>query len=131
MGNLAGNRRYWYFWGPAGIRTEDVINVMPGMHHRLRRQNAADFEIVVAGSGNKKLPQKLVVAVPLLNIVEGTHGPRRRRISPSQCPRRESDCGTDRAMRPCTVGLQTTGISQHPPVNEVGAARNVSSSVGS
>jgi SOS-response transcriptional repressor LexA len=75
IGNLAGDPRCWYFWGRAGLRSEDIMRVMPGMQKRLRQQNAPDFEIVVAGSGNRKAAQKLqVVAVPLLDVVAGAHG---------------------------------------------------------
>jgi SOS-response transcriptional repressor LexA len=74
MGNLAGKAGCWYFWGRAGLRSEDVMRVMPGIRS-LRRENTPDFEIVLAGSGEKKLTQKLqVVAIPLLNVVAGSHG---------------------------------------------------------
>src|SRR6202167_1754243 len=58
IGNLAGDARCWYFWGRAGLRSEDVLRVMPGIQRRLRRENAPDFEIVLAGSGKKKLKEK-------------------------------------------------------------------------
>lgn len=75
IGNLAGDPRCWYFWGRAGLRSEDVMKVMPGMQRRLRRANTHDFEIANAGSGNKKLTEKLqLVAVPLLKIVAASHG---------------------------------------------------------
>jgi SOS-response transcriptional repressor LexA len=75
IGNLAGDPRCWYFWGRAGLRSEDVMKVMPGMQKRLRRAHTHDFEIVSAGSGNKKLTEKLhLVAVPLLKTVAATHG---------------------------------------------------------
>jgi SOS-response transcriptional repressor LexA len=75
IGNLAGDPECWYFWGRAGLRSEDVMRVMPGMEKRLRRAHAHDFEIVSAGSGNRKLTEKLqLVAVPLLKIVAASHG---------------------------------------------------------
>lgn len=65
IGNLAGDPRCWYFWGRAGLRSEDIMKVMPGMQKRLRRAHTHDFEIVNAGSGSKKLTGKLqLVAVP-------------------------------------------------------------------
>src|SRR6202041_2984143 len=46
IGNLAGDPGCWYFWGRAGLRSEDVMRVMPGMQRRLRRSHTHDFEIV-------------------------------------------------------------------------------------
>jgi SOS-response transcriptional repressor LexA len=75
IGNLAGDPRCWYFWGRAGLRTEDVMRVIPGMQRRLRLAHAHDFEIVSAGSGTRKLTNKLqLVAVPLLKTVAAAHG---------------------------------------------------------
>jgi SOS-response transcriptional repressor LexA len=75
IGNLAGDPRCWYFWRRAGLRTEDVMKVMPGMQRRLRRAHTHDFEIVSAGSGNKKLTEKLhLVVVPLLKTVVASLG---------------------------------------------------------
>jgi SOS-response transcriptional repressor LexA len=74
IGNLAGDSRCWYFWGRAGLRSEDVLRVMPGVQRRLR-ENAPGFEIVIAGSGKRKIKEKQqVVAVPLLQVVAGSHG---------------------------------------------------------
>src|ERR1700735_1123838 len=45
LGNLAGDPACWYFWGRAGLRSEDVMRVMPGMQRRLRQAPTRDFEI--------------------------------------------------------------------------------------
>jgi transcriptional regulator with XRE-family HTH domain len=75
IGNLAGDPACWYFWGRAGLRSEDLMRVMPGLQKRLRQSHTRDFEIVSAGSGNRKSKEKLrLVALPLLEIVLGTHG---------------------------------------------------------
>jgi SOS-response transcriptional repressor LexA len=75
IGNLAGDPLCWYFWGRAGLRSEDVMRVMPGMQARLRRSHSHDFEVVAAESDNRKLTEKLqMVAVPLLKIVAATLG---------------------------------------------------------
>jgi SOS-response transcriptional repressor LexA len=48
---------------------------MPGMQKRLRQARTHDLEIVTAGSGNRKLTEKVqLVAVPLLKIVAATPG---------------------------------------------------------
>src|SRR3984957_14447899 len=75
IGNLAGDPACWYFWARAGLRSEDVMRVLPGMQRRLRQAHTHDFEIVNAGSGAKKLAEKMqLVAVPLLNVVAALHG---------------------------------------------------------
>jgi len=75
LGNLAGDPSCWYFWGRAGLRSEDVMKVMPGMQRRLRRAHTHDFEIANAGSGNKRLTEKMqLVAIPLLNVIAASHG---------------------------------------------------------
>jgi SOS-response transcriptional repressor LexA len=77
IGNLAGDPLCWYFWGRAGLRSEDVMRVMPEMKRRLRRSHDRDFEIVSAGSGNRKSTEKLqLVAVPLLEAIAASHGER-------------------------------------------------------
>src|ERR1700679_3889120 len=54
IGNLAGDPLCWYFWERAGLRSDDLMRVMPGMQKRLRQAHTHDFEIVAAGSGKKK-----------------------------------------------------------------------------
>src|SRR5579862_4638584 len=48
LGNLAGDPECWYFWGRAGLRSEDVMRVMPDMERRLRRTRAYRSEMVKA-----------------------------------------------------------------------------------
>ncbi len=75
MGNLAGAPQCWYFWGRAGLRSEDVMKVMPRTRQRVRRHDDPNLEIVMAGSGTKKAARKVtIVAVPLLSVVAGSHG---------------------------------------------------------
>jgi SOS-response transcriptional repressor LexA len=75
LGNLAGDSLCWYFWRRAGLRTEDVMRVLPSMQKRLRQSHTHDLEIVTAGSGTRKVTEKVqLVAVPLLKIVAATPG---------------------------------------------------------
>ena len=74
IGNLAGDSRCWYFWGRAGLRSEDVLRVMPGIQRRHKRNNSPDFDFVVAGSGKRKIREtQQVVTVPLLHVTAGYH----------------------------------------------------------
>jgi transcriptional regulator with XRE-family HTH domain len=37
LGNLAGDPLCWYFWGRAGLRSEDVMRVLPAARDRCTR----------------------------------------------------------------------------------------------
>src|ERR1700733_9824899 len=75
MGNIAGAPLCWYFWGRAGLRSEDVMKVMPTRGQEFQREHTPAIEIVTAGSGGKKLAEKVhLVAIPLLKIVVASYG---------------------------------------------------------
>jgi SOS-response transcriptional repressor LexA len=75
LGNLAGDPDCWYFWERAGLRSQDLMKVMPGMQRRLQESRTHEFEIVRAGSGKKRLKYtEQLVVVPLLKIVAAAHG---------------------------------------------------------
>src|SRR3984957_10287715 len=77
LGNLAGDPLCWYLWGRAGLRSEDVMRVMPKMQKRLRQSHTHDFEIVRAGSGARKLAEKQqLIEIPLLKIGAAAPGER-------------------------------------------------------
>src|ERR1700757_2133628 len=75
LGNLSPDPVCWYLWGRAGLRTSDVMRVLPAFRRR-RRDNRLDLAIAEAGIGAKKhAADKLqLVAIPLLKVVAGTHG---------------------------------------------------------
>ena len=76
LGELAGAPDCWYFWERAGLKSSNVLRVLPESRKFFPRSTFRDFDIVVAGSGaktrNKKKSQ--LVAVPLLGVRAGTHG---------------------------------------------------------
>jgi SOS-response transcriptional repressor LexA len=72
LGNVAGSPDCWYFWARAGLRSEDVMRVMPKLRSRLRAEMR--FQIARAGSGKKLAKNAQLVAIPLLKIVAATHG---------------------------------------------------------
>ncbi len=75
LGNLARDASCWFFWERAGLRTEDVLRVLPGAQRNTSTSKLHNFEIVSAGSGPKKLVEKVqLVAVPLLKVVAASHG---------------------------------------------------------
>jgi SOS-response transcriptional repressor LexA len=74
LGNLSRNANCWFFWERAGLRTDDVLRVLP-THQRDTHTSALDnFEIVSAGSGPKRSEKHELVAVPLLKVAAGSPG---------------------------------------------------------
>ena len=74
LGNLAGDPDCWFFWGRAGLRSEDLMRVLPKLQKRYPKPRVGDFELVHAGSSTKKVDQAQLVAIPLLKIVAATNG---------------------------------------------------------
>jgi len=76
LGNIAGDPSCWYFWGRAGLRSEDVMRVIPKLRNRFRHSGTPHFEIVKAGSSSRKpvLKNSQLLAIPLLKIVAAAHG---------------------------------------------------------
>jgi SOS-response transcriptional repressor LexA len=74
LGNLAGDPDCWFFWGRAGLRSEDLMRVMPKLRTRSQGHGLRDFQIVHAGSRRKKTDKSQLVAIPLLKIVAATDG---------------------------------------------------------
>jgi SOS-response transcriptional repressor LexA len=74
LGNLAGDPECWFFWGRAGLRSEDLMRVMPKLRTRFQQPNLHNFQIVHAGTSSKKLEKAQLVAIPLLKLVAATNG---------------------------------------------------------
>ncbi len=74
LGNLAGDPDCWFFWGRAGLRSEDLMRVMPKLQDRFPQPNLHNFQIAHAGASSKKLKNSQLVAIPLLKIVAATNG---------------------------------------------------------
>jgi len=75
LGNIAGGPDCWWFWSRAGLKTSDVLQVLPARETLQRRQ--PKLEIVVAGSGKKtgrRLGNVRLVAIPLLPVHAATRG---------------------------------------------------------
>jgi SOS-response transcriptional repressor LexA/DNA-binding XRE family transcriptional regulator len=75
LGNLAGDPLCWYFWGCAGLRTVDVMRVLPAAGQRLQEDRFRKLRFVHAGGKKKKSPNTdAFVALPLLPVHAGTPG---------------------------------------------------------
>jgi len=74
LGNLTGDPECWYFWGRAGLSSDDLMRVLPAVRSRLRKDRMLKLEVVEAGvHRTPKQPEELV-AIPLLPIAAATHG---------------------------------------------------------
>jgi transcriptional regulator with XRE-family HTH domain len=75
LGNLAGAPLCWYFWGRAGLRTEDLMRALPQLGKRSSRPPPViDFRIAHADGGGRKLSAPQLVAIPLLKVAVASHG---------------------------------------------------------
>ncbi len=74
MGNLAGDPDCWFFWGRAGLRSEDLMRVLPKLQKRFAQSGLHDLQIVQAGTSAKRVEKARLVAIPLLKTVAATNG---------------------------------------------------------
>src|SRR5579864_749328 len=69
LGNLSGDPDCWFFWGRAGLRSEDLMRVLPKLRSRFPHPSLHDLQIVHAGTSAKKPEKSQLVAIPLLKLV--------------------------------------------------------------
>src|SRR4029077_10970503 len=50
LGNLTGDPECWYFWGRAGLHSEDLMRVLPAVRSRLRKDRIPSLRVVRAGA---------------------------------------------------------------------------------
>jgi SOS-response transcriptional repressor LexA len=76
LGNFAGDPQCWYFWARAGLRPEDLMQVVPQLRRRLSQNKLPNIEVVRAGSGDKKpaVDKLQLIAIPLLKVVAASLG---------------------------------------------------------
>jgi transcriptional regulator with XRE-family HTH domain len=76
LGTLAGDPLCWYFWGRAGLRTEDVMRVLPKREERFGHAGLINLRRVHAGSGARNATEPKLVAIPVLKATVPSHGGR-------------------------------------------------------
>jgi len=77
LGNLSRNANSWFFWERAGLRSEDVLRVLPILKRVTQTSAPHNIEIVTAGSGAQRVEEKLqLVAIPLLKVAVAGYGER-------------------------------------------------------
>jgi SOS-response transcriptional repressor LexA len=73
LGNLSRDAECWFFWERAGLRSEDVLRVLPTIQRSTSTSTLHNLEIVAAGSGRKRPKNRLqLVAIPLLKVAAGS-----------------------------------------------------------
>src|SRR5579862_9133381 len=74
LGNLTGDPECWYFWGRAGLHSDDLMRVLPDVRSRLRKYRLPDMQVVQAGIGKHGKGRGELVAIPVLPVTVATHG---------------------------------------------------------
>lgn len=74
LGNVTGDPECWYFWGRAGMHSEDLMRVLPAVRTRLRKDRLPNLQVVQAGAHRAPGRQDNLVAIPVLPVVAATHG---------------------------------------------------------
>jgi SOS-response transcriptional repressor LexA len=74
LGNLTGDPECWYFWGRAGLSSDDLMRVLPAVRSRSRTEQIFNLQLVQAGTHRRLKQPHDLVAIPLLPIVAATHG---------------------------------------------------------
>lgn len=74
LGNLAGDPDCWFFWGRAGLSSEDLMRVIPKLRKRYQQSQSGNIQIAHAGGAGKTPEKSQLVAIPLLKIFATTDG---------------------------------------------------------
>jgi SOS-response transcriptional repressor LexA len=74
LGNLTGDPECWYFWGRAGLQSEDLMRVLPAVRSRLRKDRIPSLRVVEAGAHRTVRRKDNLVAIPVLPVIVATHG---------------------------------------------------------
>jgi hypothetical protein len=75
LGNLSRDAGCWYFWERAGLRSEDVLRVLPTIQRSTNTSTLHNLDIVSIGNGRKRPKNKMrLVAIPLLKVAAGSIG---------------------------------------------------------
>src|SRR5437879_889063 len=74
LGYLAGDPDCWDFWRRAGLRSEDLMRVVPAIRERLLDNRLTKVQVVVADKSVSKKQISNLVAIPLLPVVAAAPG---------------------------------------------------------
>jgi SOS-response transcriptional repressor LexA len=74
LGNVTGDPECWYFWGRAGLSSEDLMRVLPAVRSRMRKDRLPRLNVVQAGVHRDSKRANNLVAIPVLPVAVATHG---------------------------------------------------------
>src|SRR5437660_12446486 len=74
LGYLAGDPDCWYFWRRAGLRSEDLMRVVPAIRERLLDNRLTKVQVVVADKRVSKKQISNLAAIPLRPVVAAAPG---------------------------------------------------------
>ncbi len=117
LGNLAGDPDCWFFWGRAGLRSEDLMRVLPKLQNRSVQEGGRGFQIVHAGTSGKNAEKAQLIAIPLLKIFAATDGQKGDNIPILRDAPIESMIAAPREWCPnpnSTYSLRVRGNSMNP-----------------
>ena len=118
LGNLAGDPLCWYFWACAGLRSEDVMRVLPAARDRLHESRLTSVLVVHAGGKQKRgQPKADLVGIPLLPVYAATPGEQGDKDVDLEQIRPETLLAAPRAWCPnpnSTICLRVRGTSMSP-----------------
>ena len=117
LGNLAEDPTCWYLWGRAGLRTSDVMRVLPALRRRMRESRLSHLAMADAGSGRKKDVNDKLALLPLLKVVAGSHGYKGDDVADFEQQAAETTIAAPRDWCPNpehTLCLQVRGDSMMP-----------------
>lgn len=118
LGNLAGDPLCWYFWGCAGLRSEDVMRVLPAARDRLHESRLTSVLVVHAGGKQKRGAAKAdLVGIPLLPVYAATPGEQGDKDVDLEQVRPETLLAAPRDWCPnpnSTICLRVKGMSMSP-----------------
>lgn len=122
LGNLAGEPDCWSFWSRAGLKSSDVARMFPDGRSSLYRAKFPDLDVVVAGSGKRKVDlnkRAKLIAVPLLPVHAAARGetgdpsPNLDQVSAEEMVAAPSDWSPNPAE---TICLTVKGSSMSPMI---------------
>jgi hypothetical protein len=68
LGYLAGDPDCWDFWRRAGLRSEDLMRVVPAIREQLPDNRLTKVQVVVADKSVSKKQISNLVAIPVLPL---------------------------------------------------------------
>jgi DNA-binding XRE family transcriptional regulator len=69
LGNLAGKEGCWYFWGKAGLSSDDVLHVLPKLRKQQQKSSLPVLQVVAAGARQKGTGKPSLIAIPVLPLL--------------------------------------------------------------